>query len=139
MKTKFTRVVALLLVLLVQFSFAQERTISGTVTDETGPLPGVNVIIKGTNQGTQTDFDGKYSLAASQGDILVFSYVGMTTQEITVGNSDTINVILVGSNVLEEVVVVGYGTTTKKSFTGTASVVIVKTSMQKLFPTLLKH
>ena len=73
MKTKFTRVVTLLLVLLVHVSFAQQRTISGTVSDESGPLPGVNVIIKGTNTGTQTDFDGRYSIQASTGDVLVFS------------------------------------------------------------------
>ncbi|MBT8316249.1 MAG: TonB-dependent receptor plug domain-containing protein, partial [Lutibacter sp.] len=123
MKTKFNGLLTLLLALLVQISFAQEKTISGTVSDETGPLPGVNVIVKGTSNGTQTDFDGKFTISASNGDIVVFSYVGMTTQEVTVGASSTMNVTMVGSNLLEEVVVVGYGTTTKKSFTGTASVV----------------
>lgn len=123
MKTKFTRVVTLLLVLLVHVSFAQQRTISGTVSDESGPLPGVNVIIKGTNTGTQTDFDGKYSIQASTGDVLVFSYVGMNTTEITVGGSDTIDVVMAGANLLEEVVVVGYGTSTKKAFAGTAATV----------------
>ncbi|WP_456421525.1 SusC/RagA family TonB-linked outer membrane protein [Lutibacter sp.] len=123
MKKKFNGFLTLILVLLVQITFAQEKTISGTVSDETGPLPGVNVIVKGTNNGTQTDFDGKYTLKASTGDVLVFSYVGMETKEKTIGSSSTINVTMTGTNLLEEVVIVGYGTTTKKSYTGTASVV----------------
>lgn len=113
MKTKLNGILTLLLALLVQITFAQEKTISGTVSDETGPLPGVNVIIKGTNNGTQTDFDGNYTLKASVGDVLVFSYVGMEPQEKTVGASNTVNVTMTGSNLLEEVVVVGYGNTTK--------------------------
>lgn len=123
MKKKFNGFLTLILVLLVQIAFAQEKTISGTVSDETGPLPGVNVIVKGTTNGTQTDFDGKYTLKASTGDVLVFSYVGMETKEKTIGSSSTINIIMTGTNLLEEVVIVGYGTTTKKSYTGTASVV----------------
>ena len=123
MKTKFNGILTLLLVLLVQITFAQEKTVTGNVSDETGPLPGVNVIVKGTSNGTQTDFDGNYSIKASSGDVIVFSYVGMESQERTVGSSNTIDVVMEGSNLLEEVVVVGYGTTTKKSFTGTASVV----------------
>ena len=123
MKTKFNGILTLLLALVVQISFAQEKTISGTVSDASGPLPGVNVIIKGTSTGTQSDFDGNYTISASIGDILVFSYVGMNSQEKKVGTSNKINVTLESSNLLEEVVVVGYGKTTKKSFTGTASVV----------------
>jgi len=113
----------LLLALTVQFTFAQEKTISGTVSDEAGPLPGVNVIVKGTNNGTQTDFDGKYTLKANTGDVFVFSFVGMTSIEKIVGSSNTINAVMEGSNLLEEVVIVGYGTTTRESFTGTATVV----------------
>jgi len=123
MKTKFNGFLTLILALLVQITFAQEKTISGTVSDETGPLPGVNVIVKGTKDGTQTDFNGNYTLKASTGDVLVFSYVGMETKEKTIGSSSTINVTMTGTNLLEEVVIVGYGTTTKKSYTGTASVV----------------
>ncbi|MBI9040617.1 SusC/RagA family TonB-linked outer membrane protein [Lutibacter sp.] len=123
MKTKFNGILTLILVLLVQISFAQEKTISGTVTDESGPLPGVNVIIKGTNNGTQTDFDGKYSIKAKSGDIIVFSYVGMTAVEKTVGSGSIIDAKLEGSNLLEEVVIVGYGTSTKQSFTGTIKTV----------------
>jgi len=123
MKTKFNGILTLLLALLVQITFAQEKTISGTVSDETGPLPGVNVIVKGTSNGTQTDFDGKFTLRATAGDVIVFSYVGMTTQEKTVGTSNIMNVTMTGSNLLEEVVIVGYGTTTKKSYAGTAKTV----------------
>ena len=66
----------LFVALVVQVSFAQTRTISGTVTDDSGvPLPGVNVLISGTSTGTQTDFDGLYSIEASTGDVLTFSYV----------------------------------------------------------------
>ncbi len=123
MKTKFNGILTLLLALLVQIAFAQEKTVSGTVTDESGPLPGVTVLIKGTNSGTQTDFDGNYSLKAATGDVLVFSYIGMSTVEKTVGASNLINAVLQSDNLLEEIVIVGYGTTTKQAFTGSAVVV----------------
>jgi len=118
MKTKFSGILTLLLALVVQFTFAQEKTVSGTVSDETGPLPGVNVIVKGTNDGTQTDFDGLYTLKVSVGDVIVFSYVGMTSTEKTVGNSNVIDVQMTGSNMLEEIVVMGYGTQKKTEITG---------------------
>ena len=123
MKTKFNGILTLILAILVQVTFAQEKTISGTVSDETGPLPGVNVIVKGTNNGTQTDFDGKFTLRATTGDVIVFSYVGMTSQEKTVGTSNVMNVTMTGSNLLEEVVVVAYGSQTKKSIVGAVAVV----------------
>ena len=70
MKTKFSGILTLLLAFVVQFTFAQEKTISGTVSDNSGmPLPGVNIIVKGTTNGTQTDFDGNYSISASTGDV----------------------------------------------------------------------
>tara|TARA_R110002126_G_scaffold282967_1_gene431850 strand:+ start:641 stop:3937 length:3297 start_codon:yes stop_codon:yes gene_type:complete len=124
MKTKFNGILTLLLAFVVQISFAQEKTITGTVTDASGSLPGVSVIIKGGTTGTETDFDGKYTIKAKTGDVLVFRYLGYKTNEKTVGESNLINVKLAeDANVLDEIVVVGYGTTTKKSFTGTASVV----------------
>ena len=90
--------------------YAQEKTIFGIVTDETGPLPGVNIQIKGTTIGTETDFDGKYSIKANTSDILVFSFVGMVTQKKTVGKSNIINVVLTTSSAtLDEVVVTAYG------------------------------
>ncbi|MDY7394407.1 TonB-dependent receptor [Aureibaculum sp. 2210JD6-5] len=123
MKTKFSGFLTLLLALVVQLTFAQEKTVTGTVSDDTGPLPGVSIIIKGTVTGTDTDFDGNYSIEAKTGDILVFSFVGMATQEVAVGSSSTINIIMQSDNLLDEVIVVAYGTTTKEAFTGSAEVV----------------
>lgn len=123
MKTKYNGILTLLLALLVQITFAQEKTVTGTVSDESGPLPGVTVLIKGTNTGTQTDFDGNYSIKAATGNVLVFSFVGMSTVEKTVGTSNVINAVLEGSNLLEEVVVVAYGSQTKKSIVGAVTIV----------------
>ncbi len=77
----------LLLAFFVQISSAQEKTVSGTVSDNTGSLPGVSVVIKGTSSGVETDFDGKYSIKATSGDVLVFNYLGYKTVEKTVGSS----------------------------------------------------
>ncbi|MFO7826227.1 MAG: SusC/RagA family TonB-linked outer membrane protein [Cyclobacterium sp.] len=105
------------LITLVKF---EDITISGTVTDENGePLPGVTIIIEGTNTGTVTDFNGTYSLQAETGNVLVFSFVGFESQKVTIGNSDTLNVeLLEDQSSLDEVVVVGYGTQKKKDLTG---------------------
>ena len=82
------------------------------------------MVIKGSTIGTETDFDGKYSIKASSGDILIFRYIGYLSINATIGSSSIINVSMKeDANILDEVVIVGYGTTTKKSFTGTASVV----------------
>mgnify|MGYP003662924076 CR=1 FL=1 len=121
MKTKFSGILTLLLAFLVQFSFAQEKIISGTVTDETGPLPGVSILIKGTSTGTETDFDGKYSINANVGDVLVFSFIGMTSQQKTVGATNTINVVLAADNILDEVVVIGYGQVSQRDLTTNVS------------------
>jgi TonB-linked SusC/RagA family outer membrane protein len=112
MKTKFSGILTLLLAFVVQLSFAQGKTISGTVSDDSGlPLPGTTVLLKGTTNGTSTDFDGNYSIDAKTGDILVFSFVGYTTKEIKVAASSKINVSLIeDAQSLEEVVIVGYGT-----------------------------
>ncbi len=118
---KLTYSVLVFFILFSGVLTAQERTITGNVSDEMGPLPGVSVLIKGTTSGTETDFDGNYSINANTGDILVYSFIGMATQERVVGNAGVINVVLVADNVLEEVVVVGYGTTTKKAYAGTAA------------------
>ena len=125
MRTKLRGILTLFLALVVHLSFAQTKTISGTVTDASGlPLPGTTVLIKGTTSGTSTDFDGRYSIDAQQGATLVFSFVGYTTFESTVGASNNINVILQEDTTsLEEVVVVAYGTTSLEAFTGSASVV----------------
>ena len=125
MKTKFNGILTLFLALIVQISFAQDKTVSGTVTESSGPLPGVSISVKGTNKGTETDFDGKYSILAKNGDVLVFRYLGFTPIEKTIGASNTVNASMVvdENNVLDEVIVVGYGTSTKQAFTGTATVV----------------
>ncbi|GGW48304.1 SusC/RagA family TonB-linked outer membrane protein [Arenibacter certesii] len=98
----------------------QELEISGKVTDENGaPIPGVNILIEGTLKGTQTDFDGKYSLNVLKGNILVFTYLGMKTISLTVGDSNTIDVVLLEDTAaLDEVVVVGYGSLNKRDVTG---------------------
>jgi len=126
MKTKFNGILTLLLALVVQISFAQEKTVSGTVTDDSGGLPGVSVLIKGTTQGTDTDFYGKYSIKTKVGDVLVFSYVGYESVERTVGSASVINVTMKAGNVLDEVVVVAYGTATKESLTGATAVLSAK-------------
>ncbi|MBS3992686.1 MAG: SusC/RagA family TonB-linked outer membrane protein [Bacteroidetes bacterium] len=118
MKTKFNGILALLLALFVQISFAQEKTITGTVSDESGPLPGVSVLIKGTTVGVATDFDGKFSIKAKVGDALMFSYVGFETQTKVVGSTNVINVTLSGTQVLDEVVVTALGISKEKKSLG---------------------
>lgn len=100
--------------------FAQQLTIKGTVTDSKGQtVPGVAVQVKGTTNGISTDIDGKYTIKATAGQILVFKSVGFTTKEVTVNTSATINVSLVEENSqLNEVVVVGYGTQKRANVTG---------------------
>lgn len=124
MKTKYNRFLLLFFALVMQISYAQEKTISGTVSDDSGPLPGVTVLKKGTTQGTETDFDGNYSIKAKAGDILVFSFVGMSTIEKTIEKSSTINVVMETDNVLEEVVVTALGIEKKKDNDISSSTVI---------------
>ncbi|TDU42856.1 TonB-linked SusC/RagA family outer membrane protein [Gelidibacter sediminis] len=123
MKTKFSLILTLCLVLIAQITFAQQKTISGTVSDESGiPLPGVNILVKGTTTGTQTDFDGKFSISAKVGDVLSFSFVGLQSKEVTVTSSNTINLTMAeDAAVLDEVVVVGYGVQKKSEVTGAIS------------------
>ena len=120
MKTKFSGILTLLLAFVVQLTFAQEKTISGTISDNSGiPLPGVNIIVKGTTTGTQTDFDGNYSIVANVGDVLTFTYVGLKTQELTVGAADTIDVTMEeDAAVLDEVVVTAQGIRREKKALG---------------------
>ncbi|MFO7721217.1 MAG: SusC/RagA family TonB-linked outer membrane protein [Gillisia sp.] len=111
MKKRLNGILTLFLVLVVQLTFAQQQTVTGTVTDESGlPLPGVNIIIKGTSTGVQTNFDGNYSIQAAQGDILVFSFIGLKTAEYPVGSSNVVNATLQGDAAqLDEVVVTALG------------------------------
>jgi TonB-linked SusC/RagA family outer membrane protein len=123
MRTKFSGILTLLLALTVQLTFAQDRTISGNVTDGSGiPLPGVNIIKKGTNSGTQTDFDGNFSIEASIGEVLVFSYIGFKSLERTVTEGMVrVDVVLQESAAeLDEVIVTGYGIAREKKALGYA-------------------
>ena len=94
----------------MQVTFAQEKTISGTVSDKSGVLPGVSVVIEGSNKGVETDFDGKYSIEANSGDVFVFRYLGYETAKITVAASNIINVTLKeGGELLDEIVITAFG------------------------------
>jgi TonB-linked SusC/RagA family outer membrane protein len=122
MKLKFNGILVLLVVLMAQLTFAQERVVTGVVSDNTGmPIPGVSVLIKGTNSGAQTDFDGKYAIKASPSQILIFSYIGMTSQEVKAA-STTLNVKMQSTTVeLEGVVVTALGIKREKKALGYAT------------------
>lgn len=104
-----------------------QSTVTGTITDEMGQvLPGTTIIEKGTTNGTQSDFDGNYSLNVADGAVLVFSYVGFKTQEVVVNGQSTINVTMVeDAAALDEVVVTGYSTQTRGDLTGSVGSVDV--------------
>ena len=111
---------ALVWVLAGVSAMAQDLTVSGKVQESNGSaLPGVSVLVKGTARGTQTDAEGNFKIATPANATLVFSFVGMTTQEVAVGNRTTVSVTLLNDNKqLAEVVVIGYGTQRKKDLTG---------------------
>lgn len=119
-----TKTLVLFFILVFQLSYGQEGiTINGVVSDQTGPLPGVTILVKGSTKGTETDFDGKYSIKTKKGNVLVFSFVGKKTTEVRVQNQTVINLILEDdSNILNEVEVIatGYDKINKKSFAGSA-------------------
>lgn len=110
---------------LVCFGTIQAQTVSGTVSDASGPLPGASVLVKGTSNGTQTDFDGNYTLNDVPSDAtLVFSYIGFASQEVGVNGQSTINVTLQeDAQALDEVVIIGYGQTTLRDATGSVAAV----------------
>jgi len=115
--------------IMVPATLMAQTTVSGTVTDKANamPLPGVNVLVKGTSRGASTDFDGKFTLEVNQGEIIVVSYVGYKTQEITFDGQSNLDVSLEEDAAqLDEVVLIGYGTTTKKDATGSVDVVSSK-------------
>ena len=116
MKTKFIQIITLALIAVFQVALAQQ-VVTGTVSDQDGlPVPGATVVIKGTSTATAADFDGNFSIAASNGDVLVVSYVGYTATEATVEGA-IINISLGSNTALDEVVVTGYGETTKAKST----------------------
>lgn len=109
------------------FGLTQAQEVTGTVSDANGPLPGASVVVKGTTTGTQTDFDGNYTIESESDATLVFSYVGFKTAEVAVNNQTSINVTLLeDAEALEEVIVIGYGTTTVKDATGSVVAVTAK-------------
>ncbi len=110
MRSKFKWIFTLLLALTMQFSFAQEKTITGKVSDASGPLPGVNVLIKGTKKAVSTSFDGTYSIKAKEGETLIFSFLGMADVSRVVGSDTTVNIVLrENTTELETVVVTAVG------------------------------
>ena len=121
---KKSRKVASINSLIDEATLPQEKTVTGLVKDNYGqPLPGVNILIQGTTTGTQTDFDGNYSIKVKDGAVLVFSYVGMTTKTLEVGERTILNVILnENAAALDEVLIVGYGSQTKESITGSVGI-----------------
>jgi TonB-dependent SusC/RagA subfamily outer membrane receptor len=110
----------------MQFSFAQEKTVTGVVSDELGPVVGATVIVKGTKSVVLTDFDGKYSIKAKSGDVLEVSYFDMK-QIVTIGVSNSYNVTLKAVVLKEVVVVAGYKTETKAKSIGASTVVSSET------------
>ena len=118
---KTTTISFLFYMLLAPILIFGQTKLTGTVTEQTtsSPLPGVNVVIKGTTTGTATDFDGRYQIEPKRGDIIQFSYVGYVPVEVTYTGQATLNIQLKEDAAqLDEIVVIGYGSTTKKDATG---------------------
>jgi hypothetical protein len=124
-----------MMLMLASVALAQERVVTGTVADETGTgMPGVNVLVKGTPQGTVTDAQGGFSISAAPEATLVFTFVGYKTTEVAVGDRTTINVAMeVDLTSLDEVVVTGYGVDKRREIAGALS--IVKTKDLTVTPT----
>ena len=120
MKTKLNGILTLFMALMVHLSYAQDKTITGTVTDQNGlPLPGVNIVVEGTTNGTQSDFDGNYAITASEGQTLLITYLGQKDERVTVGASSIINVQMKeDAQALEEVVVTAQGIKREKKALG---------------------
>lgn len=128
-----------ILMSLISFTaLAQTTTVTGTVSDEAGPLPGATILLKGTTNGVVTDFDGNYTITNVPPDgVLVFSYVGFITEEIPVNNQSEINVTLISDvSSLDEVVVIGYGTMKRSDVTG-AMVSVSSESIEESVPTTI--
>ncbi|MDT0622009.1 SusC/RagA family TonB-linked outer membrane protein [Croceitalea vernalis] len=121
----------LIVVLLVNIQlFAQDTySVSGTVKDANSvPIPGANIVVLNTTRGTQTDFDGNYTISVSNSDVLQFSYIGYATQTVIISGQESVNIILEeDASQLDEVVVIGYGTQRKSTVTGSISKVVNET------------
>lgn len=120
------KIILLLFFLFSVSGFAQNLTVSGVVTsaEDNIPVPGVNVIVKGTSRGVSTDFDGKYSIEVKSSEILEFSSIGLKTVNVTVGNQKTIDASMATDvESLDEIVVVGYGSQRKADLTGSITTI----------------
>ena len=117
-----------IVLLCTAYGYSQTKTVTGTVSDDMGPMPGVNVLVKGTTNGVVTDFDGEFTIDdVSNDDTLVFSYIGFVSQEVPVGTQTEINITLSeDTQALDEVVVVGYGTQKKSNVIGSVTSVEVE-------------
>src|SRR6218665_1669243 len=134
MKNNLNLLLIMILFLLANSSgYAQEKTVTGTVTDPAKlSIPGVNVIVKGTSRSASTDFDGKYSISAAPGETLIFSFVGFVKQEVKLGANASYNVSLEAESAnLNEVVVIGYGTQKKKLTSGAISGIKTETFTER--------
>lgn len=128
MKLKLTCLLMLLVVFSNQFSYAQQKTISGKITDANSvPVGGVTVIVQGSNRGVVSDFDGNYAIMAETGEVLKMSFVGLTTKLITVGTSNTIDVVMTEDvESLDTVVITGYQNVNRELFTGASQTIKAK-------------
>lgn len=126
-KSKLNWFYASALLLSVSVGYAQNKTLTGVVSEGGAPLPGVSVTIKGSSEGTQTDLNGKYTLKVKQGDVLVFSFIGMNEVTYKVGAANSYNANLeVEGDELDAIVVTAYGTQTKSSVAGSIATVEAK-------------
>ncbi|CAZ98031.1 SusC/RagA family TonB-linked outer membrane protein [Zobellia galactanivorans] len=125
MSRRLIQNVLALFIFITSSNYVLGQTVTGSVKDKSGPLPGASVVVKGTTMGTQTDFDGNYTVEDVTADaVLVFSYIGYRTQEVLIGGQTNIDVVLEDdAQSLDEVVVVGYGTQKKSNLTGAVSIV----------------
>ena len=137
-KSKYFKNLGFMILLFVfSASVNAQTTVSGTVSDNSGPIPGVNIIIKGTNVSAATNFDGTYSIKTAPNAVLVFSFIGYRSQEVPVGNKSQINVTLEEDvSSLKEVVVVGYGTMKRADLTGAVSTVTSAAVQQSVATTI---
>jgi TonB-linked SusC/RagA family outer membrane protein len=137
-KSKYFKNLGFMILLFVfSASVNAQTTVSGTVSDNSGPIPGVNIIVKGTNTSAATNFDGTYTIKTTPNSVLVFSFIGYRTKEVPVSNKTQINVTLdedVSS--LKEVVVVGYGTAKRGDLTGAVSTVTSAAVQQSVATTI---
>ncbi|HEY3388046.1 MAG TPA: SusC/RagA family TonB-linked outer membrane protein, partial [Prolixibacteraceae bacterium] len=132
--TRMLLSLVLLMVLMTGMSFAQQKTVKGKITDETGaPVPGTTIIVKGTSIGTISDLDGNFSIGVpTASKALIISFIGMKSQEIVIGNQTSFAIQMIGETIgLEEVVAVGYGVQRKKLITG-ATVQVKGDDIQKM-------